>query len=79
MKEYQKSISRIQEELDKNFVIAFPRIIQKDIAFYQLVARSIFEIDPALKKVGTLEGGFAELRCLYLSEHRSIRLDIERN
>ena len=56
MKEYQKSISRIQEELDKNFVIAFPRIIQKDIAFYQLVARSIFEIDPALKKVGTLEG-----------------------
>jgi DNA-binding Lrp family transcriptional regulator len=56
MKNYQKSISRIQEELDKNFVIAFPRIIQKDIAFYQLVARSIFEIDPALKKVEALEG-----------------------
>ena len=78
MKEYQKSISRIQEELDKNFVIAFPRIIQKDIEFYQLVARSIFEIDPALKKVGTLEG-IRGVRCLYLSEHRSIRLDIERN
>jgi hypothetical protein len=41
--------------LDKNFVIAFPRIIQKDIAFYQLVVRSIFEIDPALKKVEALK------------------------
>jgi DNA-binding Lrp family transcriptional regulator len=56
MKDYQKLIWRIQEELERSFVIAFPRIIQKDIAFYQLVACSIFEIDPILKKVEMLEG-----------------------
>lgn len=55
-KDYQKSIRRIQEELEKNFVIAFPRIVQQDIVSYQLVARSIFEIDPVLKKVQSLEG-----------------------
>jgi DNA-binding Lrp family transcriptional regulator len=56
MKDYDKSIYQIHEELNRNFLIAFPRIVQKDIAFYQLVARSIFEIDPILKKVEKLEG-----------------------
>ena len=50
----QKSIRHIQEELDKNFVIAFPMIIQEDIMIWQLVARNIFEIDPALKKIDLL-------------------------
>ena len=49
-----QSVRQIQEELEKNFVIAFPMIIQEDIMIWQLVARNIFEIDPALKKIDLL-------------------------
>jgi DNA-binding Lrp family transcriptional regulator len=52
----QKSIRQIQEELEKNFVIAFPMIIQEDVTVWQLVARNIFEIDSALKKIELLGG-----------------------
>jgi DNA-binding Lrp family transcriptional regulator len=52
----QKSIRQIQEELEKNFVIAFSMIIQEDVTTWQLVARNIFEIDSALKKIELLEG-----------------------
>jgi DNA-binding Lrp family transcriptional regulator len=52
----QKSIRQIQEEPEKNFVIAFPIIIQEDITTWQLVAQNIFEIDPVLKKIELLGG-----------------------
>jgi Lrp/AsnC family transcriptional regulator for asnA, asnC and gidA len=52
----QKSIRQIQEELEKNFVIAFPIIIQEDVETWQLVAQNIFEIDPVLKKIELLGG-----------------------
>lgn len=52
----QKLIRQIQEELEKNFVIAFPMIIQEDVTSWQLVARNIFEIDSALKKIELLRG-----------------------
>jgi DNA-binding Lrp family transcriptional regulator len=51
-----KSIRQIQEELEENFVIAFPIIIQEDVTTWQLVAQNIFEIDPVLKKMELLEG-----------------------
>jgi DNA-binding Lrp family transcriptional regulator len=52
----QKSIRHIQEELEKNFVMAFPIIIQEDVTTWQLVAQNIFEIDPVLKKIELLGG-----------------------
>jgi len=55
-KTHHKSIRQIQEVLDKNFDIAFPIITQEDMISCQLVARSLFEIDPALKKIESLEG-----------------------
>jgi DNA-binding Lrp family transcriptional regulator len=54
--DYQKSIRRIQEELEASFVIVVPFINQEDVINFQLVARSIFEIDPALKKIESLNG-----------------------
>lgn len=52
--DYQKSIRRIQKELEERFVIVVPFISQEDVINFQLVARSIFEIDPALKKIEAL-------------------------
>jgi DNA-binding Lrp family transcriptional regulator len=52
----QKSIKQIQEELEKNFVIAFPMIIQEDVTTWQVIARNMFEIDPAMKKIESLGG-----------------------
>lgn len=52
----QKSIRQIQEELEKDFVIAFPVIIQEGVTVWQLVARNVFEVDSALKKIELLEG-----------------------
>jgi hypothetical protein len=34
--------------------IAFPMIMQEDIASYQLISHSIFEIDPVLDKIRSL-------------------------
>ena len=52
----QKSIRQIQEELEKDFVIAFPIIIQEGVTTWQLVAQNIFEVDPVLKKIELLGG-----------------------
>lgn len=52
----QKAAKQIYEELEKNFVMAFPMIIQEDVMAWQLIVRSIFEIDPAFKKIDSLDG-----------------------
>ena len=54
--DYHKSIRRIQEELEARFVIVVPINLQEDVTNFQLFARSIFEIDPALKKIESLNG-----------------------
>ena len=54
--DYQKSIKHIQEELETRFVIVVPINFQEDVTNFQLFARSIFEIDPALKKIESLNG-----------------------
>jgi DNA-binding Lrp family transcriptional regulator len=54
--DYQKSIRRLQEELEARFVIVVPINLQEDVTNFQLFARSIFEIDPALKKIESLNG-----------------------
>jgi DNA-binding Lrp family transcriptional regulator len=54
--DYQESIRRIQEELETRFVIVVPINLQEDVTNFQLFARSIFEIDPALKKIESLNG-----------------------
>ena len=60
----QKSIRHIQEELAKDFVITFPMIIREDVTAWQLVARNIFEVDSALKKIKSLEGVEAANVCI---------------
>lgn len=55
-KGFHKLIRQIQEELEKKFVIVFPMIIQEDVTAWQLVARNVFEIDSALKKIELLGG-----------------------
>jgi DNA-binding Lrp family transcriptional regulator len=52
----QRTIRLIQEVLDNHFVIALPTIHQEELMNFQLVASSIFEIDPALEKIETLDG-----------------------
>src|SRR2546428_4428998 len=54
--DYQKSIKHTQEELETRFVIVVPINFQEDVTNFQLFARSIFEIDPALKKIESLNG-----------------------
>lgn len=53
---YQKTARHIHEELEKNFIMAFPMIIQEGVMVWQLVVRSLFEIDPAMKKIESLSG-----------------------
>lgn len=52
----QKTSRQIQEVLDDHFVIALPMIHQEDVMNFQLVVSSIFEIDPALEKIESLDG-----------------------
>lgn len=52
----QKTLRLIQEVLDDHFVIALPMIHQEDVMNFQLVVNSIFEIDPALEKIESLDG-----------------------
>jgi Lrp/AsnC family transcriptional regulator, leucine-responsive regulatory protein len=52
----QKTTRLIQEVLDNHFVIALPMIHQEDLMNFQLVVSSIFEIDPALEKIESLDG-----------------------
>jgi len=54
--DYEKSIRRIQGELEAGFVIVVPINLQEDVTNFQLFARSIFEIDPALKIIESLNG-----------------------
>jgi DNA-binding Lrp family transcriptional regulator len=69
----QKSIRQIQEQLEKDFVIAFPMIIQEDVTTWQLVARNIFEIDPALKKIESVEG--VKIADVYIPFRRELYTD----
>lgn len=55
-KRSQRTLRFIQEVLDNHFVIALPMIRQEELMNFQLVASSIFEIDPALEKLESLEG-----------------------
>lgn len=55
-KNSQKASRQIHEELEKNFVMAFPMVIQQDVVTWQLIARSMFDIDPALKRIESLDG-----------------------
>ncbi|AIF83355.1 transcriptional regulator [Candidatus Nitrososphaera evergladensis SR1] len=55
-KNSQKTSRQIHEELEKNFVMAFPMVIQQDVVTWQLIARSMFDIDPALKRIELLDG-----------------------
>jgi DNA-binding Lrp family transcriptional regulator len=52
----RKTIRQVQEELEEHFVIAVPMIQQEDIMNFQLVGSSIFEIDPARKKIESFDG-----------------------
>jgi hypothetical protein len=52
----QKITRQIQEVLDRHFVIALPTMHQEDVINYQLVVSSIFEIDPSLKEIESLDG-----------------------
>ena len=52
----QKTLRLVQEALENQFVIALPMIHQENVMSFQLVVNSIFELDPALKKVESLEG-----------------------
>ena len=52
----QKTIRLVQEVLESQFIIALPMIHQENVSSFQLVVNSIFEIDPALKKVESLDG-----------------------
>src|SRR5690349_21331901 len=52
----QKTLRLVQEVLEKQFIIALPMIHQADVMSFQLVVNSIFELDPALKKVESLAG-----------------------
>ena len=52
----QKTIRLVQEVLESQFIIALPMIRQENVSSFQLVVNSIFEIDPALKKVESLDG-----------------------
>jgi hypothetical protein len=54
--DYQKLIMLIREVLESNFVIVVPGNHQQVVINFQLVARSIFEIDPALKRIESLKG-----------------------
>jgi DNA-binding Lrp family transcriptional regulator len=51
----QKTIRQVQEALEEHFVIAVPMIQQEDIMNFQLVGSSIFEIDPARKKIESFD------------------------
>src|SRR5215469_12993982 len=53
--DYLQSIRRIQQELQSNFVIVIPINHQEDVINFHLVTRSIFEIDPTLKKIELLD------------------------
>lgn len=55
-KNSQKTSGQIHEELERNFVMAFPMLAQKDVAVWQLIARNMFDIDPALKRIESLDG-----------------------
>jgi DNA-binding Lrp family transcriptional regulator len=52
----QKVLRLVQEVLENQFVIALPMIHQANVMSFQLVVNSIFELDPALKKVESLDG-----------------------
>lgn len=51
-----KTIRQVQDVLESQFIIALPMIHQENVTSFQLVVNSIFEIDPALKKVESLDG-----------------------
>ena len=53
---FPKTIRLVQEVLESQFIIALPMIHQENVTSFQLVVNSIFEIDPALKKVESLDG-----------------------
>ena len=52
----QKTLRLVQGVLENQFIIALPMIHQADVMSFQLVVNSIFELDPALKKVESLAG-----------------------
>ena len=49
--DHLQSISRIQQELQSDFLIVVPINHQEDVLNFHLITQSIFEIDPALKKI----------------------------
>jgi DNA-binding Lrp family transcriptional regulator len=52
----EKTLRLVQEVLENQFTIALPMIHQENVMSFQLVVNSIFELDPVLWKVETLEG-----------------------
>jgi hypothetical protein len=52
----KKDIREIHKILENSFVIALLMISQEEVLNYQIVARSIFEIDPILSKLESLAG-----------------------
>lgn len=52
----EKTLRLVQDVLENQFTIALPMIHQENVMSFQLVVNSIFELDPVLWKVETLEG-----------------------
>ncbi len=53
---HKKTAERVYEELERNFVMALPMIIREGVMVWQLIVKSLFELDPAMKKIESLNG-----------------------
>jgi DNA-binding Lrp family transcriptional regulator len=51
----QGTIRRIQDILERNFVIAIPMIYYKDLIDYQIITNNIFEINQSLEEIQSLD------------------------
>jgi DNA-binding Lrp family transcriptional regulator len=52
----KQTLRLVQDVLENQFIIALPMIHQDNIMSFQLVVSSIFDLDPTLKKIESLDG-----------------------
>jgi DNA-binding Lrp family transcriptional regulator len=52
----QKTLRLVQDVLENQVIIALPMIHQDNVMSFQLVVSSIFDLDPTLKKIESLDG-----------------------
>jgi Lrp/AsnC family transcriptional regulator for asnA, asnC and gidA len=52
---HQRTVRNIQENLERNFVVALPMIYYKELIDYQIITRNIFEIDQAIEEIQSFD------------------------